>query len=372
MRLNCNGLKQRSFRVSKSAGQTQRALPLLALIFLFSLTTLACAFLGGSRSASTYTIHRLPTLTRTPLPTLTPTGLAMPAASAPSAENAAPAVVPLAAPDSPQAAGQVAETNVAVAVNPSAQNSVVAPAEPVPADAGAPPANQPAAEALPPTATATAVPLPTDTPTSTPLPTDTPTPTVTPTPQIWVFNGVRLSPNPYNDGLLMYGNVVNNTGAAQKVKAVLGTFYDAQNQVIAGPDSGEGYSPAYVVAPGGGVPFELAVETIDNAANFDLNVAAEPSDELPRQDFEFSDIEQWADEGLYCINGELKNHGGELHDYLVIALILYDSQENVVSFSYYEELDPDWIEGDEELDFELCSDVLEQGVARHELQAWGR
>ncbi|MCL4302065.1 MAG: hypothetical protein KJ077_40610 [Anaerolineae bacterium] len=340
-----------------------RRLSSLAAATILMLATLACGFFDTGSSVSISHINRLPTLTRTPLPTLTSTSVVPAIAATPSAEPAAPSV-----PNNP--------TVAVVAAEAAPINIPVESVSPAPAAASTDhPVEAPSVAPLP-TDTPTPMPIPTDTPlptaTTTPLPTDTPTPTITPTPQVWVFNGVRLSPNPYNDGLLMYGNLVNNTGTAQKLTSVLGTFYDAQNQVIAGPDSSESYSPAYVVAPGAGVPFELAVETIDNAANFNLNVAAEPSDEVPRQDFEFSDIEQWADEGLYCISGELKNHSGQLHDYLVIALILYDGQENVISFSYYEELDPDWIEGDDQLDFELCSDVLEQGVARHELQAWGR
>ena len=120
------------------------------------------------------------------------------------------------------------------------------------------------------------------------------------------------------------------------------------------------------------MPFELAVTTISEAANFDLSVEAEPSDETPRQDFEFSDIEQEVEEDSYCVAGELRNPGGELGEYLAIALVLYDSQENVISFSYYEELDPGWIEDDDTLEFELCADLLDQAVAHHTLQAWGR
>jgi len=197
-------------------------------------------------------------------------------------------------------------------------------------------------------------------------------PTVTPTPQAWVFSGVQIYPNPYDDGLLLYGNLVNNTSTAQKLTSVLGTFYDTQNQVIAGPESSGSYWPAYVVAPGAGMPFEVNVDAIDSAADFDLNVAAEPSDEIPRQDFEFLDLNQWSEEDSYCVGGELRNPGGELQDYLVIALVLYDSQENIISFSYYEELAPDWVNDDDTLEFELCADMLGQGVARHAMQAWGR
>jgi hypothetical protein len=219
---------------------------------------------------------------------------------------------------------------------------------------------------------ATETPVPTATATETPLPTDTPTPTATPTSQAWVFNGVRTHLNPFDDGLVMYGNLTNNTGATQELKSILGTFYDPQNQIIAGPDSGSAYWPGYTVAPGGTMPFELAITSINEATNFDLNVEAEPSDETPRQDFEFSDIEQEVEEDSYCVAGELRNSGDELEDYLSVALVLYDSQENVISFSYYEELDPDWIEDDDTLEFELCADLLDQAVAHHNLEAWGR
>ncbi len=340
---------------------------LVTVVTLVSLATLACAFMGPGRSTGR-AIARLPTLTRTPLPTLTPTGAA-PSQAAASIAQSAPAAVstlPMLAPTAAvMAAAPPGQTNDAppgdIAAPPPAQAVAAAPSAPPPPE---------------PTATFTPVPLPTDTatpqPTDTPLPTPTETPTATPTPQNWVFSGVRLAPNPYDEGLLLYGNVVNNTGSPQKLTSVLGTFYDAQNQVIAGPDKGESYWPAYVIAPGAGMPFEMDVRNIQNVADFDLNVASEPSDQIPRQDFEFADIDQWVDEDKYCVGGELKNRGGELQDYLVIALILYDGQENIISFSYYEELDPDWIRDGDELDFELCSDLLGQAVAHHALQAWGR
>lgn len=352
------------FEALKRVRPVPRRLSLLITIVLVSLFGLACALVGSNRSGVD-PIARLPTLTRTPLPTLTPTGMAPPqvAAQAGVVPQAAVSTLPALNPSPFEAAAPSDQANLPPdpAAPPVEIAAAVPPAHPLPEE---------------PAATFTPVPLPTDTatpaPTETPLPTPTETPTATPTPQNWVFSGVRLSPNPYDEGLLLYGHVVNNTGSPQKLTSVLGTFYDSQNQVIAGPDNGESYWPAYVVAPGSGVPFELAVNSIQNAVNFDLNIAAEPSDQIPRQDFEFGDIDQWIDEDKYCVDGEVKNRGGELGDYLVIALTVFDGQENIISFSYYEELDPRWIEGGDELDFELCTDLLGQSPAHHTLQAWGR
>lgn len=357
-----------------------RCQPVLLLVMIGVAVTLACGVTrpgSGREPGRAALLTRLPTLTRTPLPTLTPTGAAKPAAMAQPAGPAAAGAAP--EPDSPEAPAG------AVALNVGPFSSNVEQAAPVPAQAesGAPglpdasiptPAFSPTAlPGLPAaTATETAAPTPTPTATETPLPTETPTPTLTPTPQTWTFNGVRTYPNPYGDGLLLHGSLLNNTGEAQELRSVAGTFYDDQGQVIAGPDSGDSYWPGYVVSPGESMPFALTVDSISNPAGFDLSAVAEPSGEAPRQDFKYSNLEQWTDANDYCVSGELENPGGKLQDYLVVALILYDGQENIINFSYYEELDPGWIEDGDELDFELCAELLDQAVARHVVQAWGR
>jgi len=61
----------------------------------------------------------------------------------------------------------------------------------------------------------------------------------------------------------------------------------------------------------------LLVEGIDSAANFDLNVVAEPGSTSPRQDFEFGDVNQRAEADTYCLTGQFRNPGAELQDYLV-------------------------------------------------------
>jgi hypothetical protein len=342
----------------------------LILITLLALTTLACAFLGpNSRPASRSIVirNRLPTLTPTPRTEPVPAAVAPPQATAVAA---APAVEP----EIPQEAAATA---------PDAPAVEVAAPDPLPSlsqnvEAANPPVVD--APAVPPVEAATSIPLPTaplaalatETPTPPSGPTDTPPPTLTPAPSPWSFIGVQALPDPYGGGLLMHGNVINNTESAQELKAITSVFLDTQNQVIAATDSGDAYWPGYVVPVGGSMPFEMAVADIDSANNFDLNVEAESSDQIPRQDFEFSDLNQAIDEALYCVTGKLQNRGGTLQDYLVIAVIVYDSQNNVISFVYYEEFAPDWVIGDERLEFELCADLLGASAARHELQAWGR
>ncbi len=168
---------------------------------------------------------------------------------------------------------------------------------------------------------------------------------------------------------MLYGNIVNNTGSAQELFSIAGTFFDAQGQIIAGPDSTHAYWPGYVVPPGGSVPFELFVNGIANIANFSLSAEAEPSSENPRQDFEFAEVDQQGNEqGAYCLKGELRMRGDEPEDYLIIAAVLYDGQGNVVNFGDYGEFD---LDGDDEIDFEICINPPNQEVARYELRAWG-
>jgi hypothetical protein len=186
----------------------------------------------------------------------------------------------------------------------------------------------------------------------------------------WLFNGVRVSPAPDGNGLLLYGDMVNNTGSSQMLQFVSATFYDAQGQVMP-PASINDYWPTEAMPPGAQIPFELSVAGIPNPANFDLNVNAVPSDQTPRQDFEFSDLNQSSDGGDYCLSGSLRDQGSELQEYLVIVAILYDPENNVINFGDYYESDPEGETDEHTLDFELCVDSLGQNVARHELRAWG-
>ena len=167
----------------------------------------------------------------------------------------------------------------------------------------------------------------------------------------------------------MYGEVMNNTGEAQELYFITGTFYDAQGQVL--PDALTiDYWPIETVPQGGRIPFEVTVLAADNLANFDLSVDAEPSDEYPSQDFEFLEVE--ADGGdNYCISGKVQNLGGQLAYYLSIVVVLYDSEDKVISFSDHYNHSPEDLVGDQMMDFEICVDPLGQVVAHHEVRAWG-
>jgi hypothetical protein len=169
----------------------------------------------------------------------------------------------------------------------------------------------------------------------------------------------------------MYGDVFNQTGVAQEITFVTGTFYDAQGQVIADEGSAYGYAPILVLPPGGRAPFELIVEGIQNAASFDLRVDAQPSSQPVRHDFEFSGEDQQVDEYGYCVGGSIRNPGAPVQDDLVILAVLYDDQDRVISFGEYY---PDYenLVGDQSEDFEVCMDTYGRTVARYELVGWGQ
>jgi hypothetical protein len=193
-------------------------------------------------------------------------------------------------------------------------------------------------------------------------------PTATPIPETpgWSFANVRTYTDQYAGGLLLYGNLVNDTGATQEISFITGAFYDDQGQVIASQERTTEYWPVEVVPAGGRVPFELAVNGIQAAANFRLWANSVPSSQNPRQDFSFSGVEQWDDGRAYCLAGQLENSGG-LDEDVVIAAVLYDSQGQVVNFGETYESEA----GAEPIGFEICVDPPNQNVARYELQAWG-
>jgi hypothetical protein len=215
--------------------------------------------------------------------------------------------------------------------------------------------------------------VPADPLAATPSPDDTPSPQPANTPVSdspgWAFASVRLYPD-YQDGLLLYGNVTNNTGALQKLESISGAFFDAQGEEVSDEDNIYGYWPVDEVPAGASIPFELVVEDVNNIANFKLRTKAEPGGHNPRQDFEFSDVKQWAETDTFCIKGKVRIPD-DLEDYLVIAVILYDDQENVIKFGDYGVFSS----GDEidkgKSDFEICVDPPDQSVGRYELRAWG-
>jgi hypothetical protein len=185
-----------------------------------------------------------------------------------------------------------------------------------------------------------------------------------------MFSGVRVSQDPYGSGLLLLGDVMNNTGTAQELKGLTGTFYNDQGQVMADGNTAD-YWPIAAVPQGGQLPFELIALGLDSAADFDLRVEAEPGNELLRQDFEFLDVTPSSEGGDYCLRGRVHNPGGGLESYLIVVTVLYDQQDNVINYSDDYKTVPAELGGGQTIDFEVCVDPLGQDVARYDLRAWG-
>lgn len=360
-------------------------LGLLAVAAVVALVSLACNLLGtGDQIAMR---NRLPTLTRTPLPTLTPT----PAAIAIAAENT-PTALPVAPPNTPTL--PPAFTPVPTAT-PAARHSIAtAAASPTAAPLPAQPQPQVEQATAPPptpTATATAAPFvtatrgvpvatpqkasnPTPTKVSLPAPPPTPTPVPAPTtpPQTpgWSFAATRLEPAE-DDSLLLYGEMINDTGSAQELLFITGLFYNDQGQLVADDQSTYDYWPVDVVPPGGRVPFELAVNDIQSAANFELWAKSRTSSSTPRQDFELVEENEQVEESVYCLTGSLKNPGEALKNYLAVVVIVYDEAGNVLNFGDDYAADVESVSGDTPLEFEVCLNLPGQSVSSHQVLAWG-
>lgn len=339
------------------------------------ITALACSGSGSETVAEIRAgVTHLPTLTRTPLPTLTPTGIAL-------AGDLSPPIQPEAI--TPSAGAEPAALTATPQESLPARGSVPAAAQPgVAAPAAAPPdqplvqADQAAAPAAPASARPSAelpTPTATETPTSAPVPTETPTPepTATPLPAGWVFRGVRAVPSEEMEGTILFGELTNNTGVGQKLAYISGTFYDAGGQKIPYADTTE-QSPVRELAQGGRVPFQMVAPGLQNVANVDLQVQAVPAEQTPRQDFEFLEMAAAAEGENYCLTGQLLNPGEPLQSYLMVAAVLYDSQGQVINYRHDYHRSPVEVVDDQTLAIFICVERLNQEVARYELTAWGQ
>ncbi len=188
----------------------------------------------------------------------------------------------------------------------------------------------------------------------------------------WSFVGVKSMYDPDWESLFLRGEAVNDTGSSQRISNIIGTFYDAGGQVVADRYDTDSYWPADVVPAGGLVPFEVEIYDVREVADFDLEVIAQATGERVREDFDVTNLEASDQSGEYCVTGELRNPGGGLRDYLVIAAVLYDDQDNVINFDSYDVWYPQEVTGDQGEDFEVCADPLDQEVADYVVRAWGR
>jgi len=186
----------------------------------------------------------------------------------------------------------------------------------------------------------------------------------------WDFANIRFDPDQYEDSLVLYGNMLNNTGASQELFYVTGMFYNDQHQLIANEESTYDYWPFEIVPPGGQVPFELTVFDIRSMADFNLSVETQPSDITPSPDFEFLDVQSSDEEYDYCLEGKLRNKGQDLEGMLTVVAVLYDAQDQVINFGD-DPFEVDTFNNGDEEEFFVCVDPLDQSVTRYELLAWG-
>jgi hypothetical protein len=286
------------------------------------------------------------------LPTLTPTANAVAVAEAVAppqeapVQKAAPAAVPPS--PTPTASPTVIQSQpVAASQNAVAQQRVVAPT-PTPSPT------------LPPTPTQ---PPPTPGPTAAPLPAAAPE-----SPGSWTFVAMRSDAQPARKLLVLFGELVNDTGTTQKITAFDGTFYDAQGGVIVANKSMAGLWPTRIIPPGGQIPFALTVRNIQDVANFELAVEAEPLETSASQNFEFMDVTERQRGAKYCLGGAMKNPSPAEVNSLVVAAILYDEEGHMLRFAtdYAATLGAEATKN-----FEVCLESMPPNVARHELRAWG-
>lgn len=373
----------------------------LFALLIFSGVISACGFMSGglqSTSDRLVRITRLPTLTRTPLPTLTPTPHSALAEITNSTQhNGSATTETRVLADTEITAVEVAQSSniapqtatpsfpTATVVTEQSQNSEntttadttvmndFPPTAILPQETAAPVAAEPPTPVV--AETVAAINPPTATATETPSPTDTPVPQG-PTPMLerdgWSFASMQLFDDQYEYGVLLQGEMINNTGITQELYYVSGTFFNPQGQVIADENSTDDYWPFEIIPPGGRMPFGMFVDGIKSAANFEINVIAEPSDEILDQEFEFLDQNASSRDGNYCVSGRLRNLGEALEYNLVIAAIFYDAQDNMVNFGDFYESSPENITGDQLLDFEICADAFNRQIAHYDLRAWGQ
>lgn len=297
----------------------------------------------------------------TPGPTATPTDTTLPAAVAPATATAASPATSLPPPtDIPtlpaSALPTLTSTFTATLPAPTATATLTASA----------------------TATDTAVAFtPTEgstiTPTFTQTETATATATVTPEGGGWAFANIRLATDPdeSDPNIVIFGEVINNSGVVQEIGVITGLFYDAQGQVIANEENTTDYWPVEAIPVGGRMPFEMVVIGIQSAASYKLRVDSNVSPDLPGQNFEFSAVTQTTESGNYCVGGKVRNPGEALKSYLIIVVTLYDSQNRVINFGSDEKVGVTTLVGDTTLNFRICITPPNQDTVRYDLQAFG-
>jgi|GEM_PF-1756890 len=347
--------------------------PLAWVFILLILVSLACSF--GSDGPQTIRI-------RNTLPTITPTP-----AEGSIAVNSAESPDSSVDTSAPQTTDNQSEP-VTITQLPTLTPTVA----PVPVESANPPVNSaapssssssafvpviPTNTAVPSTPPPTAIPPATSPPTQLePNPTASlpapPESNPTPVPEVsgWTFVSVRALIN--QGDAFVVGEAINNTGAPQREIDISGIFYNNNDQLIEDEVETADYIPVDVVPVGARIPFELVIESSQPIYRLDLLGLSQPADFSPRQDFEISGVHQSTDNaGMYCLQGQIKNPGTAIEDYLIILATAYDEQGQVVGFGEHSENSPGTVIADQTAPFKVCLDPLDQHVSSYELRAWG-
>ena len=330
-----------------------RRWPLLVALLVLMLATLACRI---TPNRSSLVAERI--ATRTPWPTFTPPATSTPPAVALAAAEVVPTPTVQAAAPSPTFTPPPTFTPVPVSQPLADQGQVATPAPPTPT----------------PPATATRAPLPTPTPTQAlpaPAPVSlasSPAPVADSAAGGWSFVGTWVEAQPARKLAIVFGELVNNTGATQKISQVTGTFYDSQGQLIAADKSTTGLWPTQIIPAGGRVPFALTVYGVQDVARFDLVAHANAVGSNARQDFEFVSVTEAQKGTRYCLAGAVKNPGGETANSLVIAAVFYDPQGNMLRFGTDNAAG---LAAGQSVNFEVCLKSPPENSAGYALRAWG-
>lgn len=181
-------------------------------------------------------------------------------------------------------------------------------------------------------------------------------------------------PHPSQNGLLLVGEIVNNTEAPQQVLEISGNFYNEQGQLVAGRLKTTYQIPtnAVPVPIGGRMPFEVHVLDIEQAASYVLEVRAQTSPETARQFEGFINSTTVTVRGRYCVNSSLTRPEPGLTAYLAITVLLLDADGKAISLGGVYEPDIDDVMSTPTHNFQICADVYNQPVAGFQLRAWGR
>lgn len=252
-----------------------------------------------------------------------------------------------------------------VATNSTSGNE---PATAIPQSSPTPPAIA-TSNSTPTLAASTATSAPTLTP-----PALTLTPAATATPSDWTFANVRVMPHPSQNGLLVVGEIVNNTGAPQTVLEVSGSFYNVQGQLVAGPlkTSAEIPTDKVPIPAGGRMPFAMHVQDIEQAETYSLQVKAQASAQTATQFDTFVNSTPVTVRGKYCINSTLPRPEPGLTTYLAVSLLLLDGEGRALSLGDVYEPDVSDVMSSPTHNFQICADAHNEVVGGYVLRAWGR